>query len=318
MKAPLDYRRPGRDTIDVAMIRKRVTGPEGKRIGSLLLNFGGPGESGVVGLPRYAGDYDPLNERYDLVSFDPRGVGGTAPVRCGKKTFEGGDVCEKHSGRLLPYVGTSQTARDLDLMRYHLGDEKLNYFGVSYGTRLGGVYAHLFPKNVGRLVLEAPVDPTLNRLQQDLRQVRAVQLAFDRFAEHCASAYGDCPTGSDPEQAGQRVIELLDELENEPAPTNGDEKLDENLAAHAIANYLDLGKEGWGRWWMRSTRSWIGAPAASCWRGRTTTALGSAPEPTPGAASTPAASPRAMARPPLSRSPAPTPICASASPGSKK
>ncbi|MGP4023777.1 alpha/beta hydrolase [Actinomadura sp. 3N407] len=246
MKAPLDYRRPGRGTIDVAMIRKRATGPERKRIGSLLLNFGGPGESGVVGLPRYAGDYDPLNERYDLVSFDPRGVGGTAPVRCGKKTFEGGDACEKHSGRLLPYVGTSQTARDLDLMRYLLGDEELNYFGVSYGTRLGGVYAHLFPKNVGRLVLEAPVDPTLNRLQQDLRQVRAVQLAFDRFAEHCASAYGDCPTGSDPEQAGQRVIEMLDKLENEPAPTNGDKRLDESLAAHAIANYLDLGKEGWG------------------------------------------------------------------------
>ncbi|MER6981532.1 alpha/beta hydrolase, partial [Streptomyces carpinensis] len=246
MKAPLDYRRPGRGTIDVAMIRKRATGPEQKRIGSLLFNFGGPGQSGVEGLPRYAGDYASLGERYDLVSFDPRGVGRTAPVSCGEKEFEGSDACEKHSGGLLPYVGTSQTARDLDLMRYLLGDEKLNYFGVSYGTELGGAYAHLFPKNVGRLVLEAPVDPTQDRLQGDLSQVKAVQLAFDRFARHCADTYDDCPTGSDPEQADQRVVELLDKLRKKPAPTDGTEKLDGDLAAHAIGNYLDVGKEGWG------------------------------------------------------------------------
>ncbi|WP_316743705.1 alpha/beta hydrolase [Streptomyces sp. MK7] len=244
MKAPLDYRRPDRDTIDVALIRKRATGPERKRIGSLLFNFGGPGESGVTGLPRFADDYTSLGERYDLVSFDPRGVGRTAPVSCGEKEFESGDACEKHSGRLLPYVGTSQTARDLDLMRYLLGDEKLNYFGVSYGTELGGVYAHLFPKNVGRLVLEAPVDPTLDLLQDNISQVKAVQLAFDRFTRHCAKTYDDCPTGNDPEQAGQRVIELLDKLEKKPAPTGGGEKLDADLAAHAIANFLDLGKQG--------------------------------------------------------------------------
>ncbi|MET9382222.1 alpha/beta hydrolase [Streptomyces sp. NPDC002928] len=246
MKAPLDYRRPGRRAIDVALIRKRATGPERKRIGSLVLNFGGPGVSGVMGLPEFAGDYASLGQRYDLVSFDPRGVGGTIPVNCGEKAYEGSDVCEKHSGRLLPYVGTAQTARDLDLMRYLLGDQKLNYFGVSYGTELGGVYAHLFPKNVGRLVLEAPVDPTQNLLQENISQVKAVQSAFDRFARHCADAYDDCPTGSDPEQADQRVIELLDKLNKTSAATGGDEKLDGDLAAHAISNYLDLGKEGWG------------------------------------------------------------------------
>ncbi|MFG2885814.1 alpha/beta hydrolase [Streptomyces sp. NPDC048297] len=246
MKAPLDYRRPGRGTIDVAMIRKRSTGPERERIGSLLFNFGGPGQSGVIGLPRFAGDYAALGERYDLVSFDPRGVGGTAPVSCGAKEYEGADACAKHSGRLLPYVGTTRTARDLDLMRYLLGDEKLHYFGVSYGTELGGTYAHLFPKNVGRLVLEAPVDPTQDRLQGDLSQVVAVQRAFDRFARHCADAYHDCPTGSDPAQADRRVVALLDKLRKKPAPTDGDGKLDGDLAAHAISNYLDLGKDGWG------------------------------------------------------------------------
>lgn len=245
MKAPLDYRRPGRDTIDVAMIRKRATGPERKRIGSLLLNFGGPGQSGIIGLPVFADDYEALNERYDLVSFDPRGVRGTAPVRCGKDEFEGADGCKQYSGRVLPYVGTSQTARDLDLMRYLLGDEKLHYFGVSYGTALGGVYAHHFPENVGRVVLEAPVDPALNRLEAEISGAEAVQLAFDRFAAHCARAYGDCPLGRDPAQAGRRVIELLKRLKKKPAPTGGDEKLDDSLAARAIGNYLDLGEEGW-------------------------------------------------------------------------
>ncbi|MFJ5776194.1 alpha/beta hydrolase [Streptomyces sp. NPDC093094] len=245
MKAPLDHERPGRGMIDVAMIRKRATGPEDERIGSLLFNFGGPGQSGVVGLPEYADDYARLGERYDLVSFDPRGVGGTAPVNCGEKEYEGGDACKKHSGGILPYVGTTQTARDMDLMRYLLGDEKLHYLGVSYGTGLGGVYAHLFPKNVGRVVLEAPIDPTLDRLQDQISQVKAVQLAFDRFTAHCADAYDDCPTGSDPKQAGRRVVALLNRLEEKPAPTDDGGELTGSLAAHAIANHLDSGEEGW-------------------------------------------------------------------------
>ncbi|MGW2346633.1 alpha/beta hydrolase [Streptomyces sp. NPDC001661] len=242
MKAPLDYRRPGRDTIDVALIRKRATGPESGRIGSLLLNFGGPGVSGVAGLPRYANQYEPLGERYDLVGFDPRGVGRTIPVTCAARRFEADDACPKGSGKVLPYIGTSQTARDLDLMRYLLGDERLHYFGVSYGTELGGVYAHLFPKNVGRLVLEASVDPTRDRVEGDIAQVRAVQRAFDRFARHCASAYDDCPLGRNPRQ---RVVALLRKLEKTPARARGEEELDGTDAAYAIADYLDRGKEGW-------------------------------------------------------------------------
>ncbi|MFI7343448.1 alpha/beta hydrolase [Streptomyces sp. NPDC050085] len=247
MKAPLDYRHPGRDTIRVALIRKRATGPEEKRLGSLVLNFGGPGVSGVMELPEFADGYASLGERYDLVSFDPRGVGGTIPVNCGTKAYEGSDVCAKRSGKILPYVGTAHTARDLDLMRYLLGDRRLHYFGVSYGTELGGVYAHLFPKNVGRLVLEAPVDPTENLLQRDISQARAVQAAFERFARHCAETYDDCPTGSDPDRAGERVGALLAKLTKTPAATDGGEKLDGDLAAHAIGNFLDLGKDSWGQ-----------------------------------------------------------------------
>ncbi|WP_329126413.1 alpha/beta hydrolase [Streptomyces sp. NBC_01465] len=245
MKAPLDYRKPARETIGVALIRKRATGPENKRLGSLLLNFGGPGVSGVMELPEFEGMYRSLGERYDLVSFDPRGVGGTIPVNCGAKAYEGSDACKRYSGKFLPYVGTSHTARDLDLMRYLLGDKKLNYFGVSYGTKLGAVYAHLYPKNVGRLVLDAPVDPTQDRAQADVSQAKAVQRAFERFAQHCASSDDDCPTGSDPGQADRRVIELMDKLDKTPAPTGGKEKLNGELTALAIANFLDLGEDSW-------------------------------------------------------------------------
>ncbi|MGA5249415.1 alpha/beta hydrolase [Streptomyces pseudogriseolus] len=245
MKAPLDYARPGGGTIDVALIRKRATGPEEGRIGSLLLNFGGPGVSGVVTLPAVAGGYAVLGEAYDLVSFDPRGVGGTAPVLCGQDTYEGASACGGRSGRLLPYVGTSYTARDMELMRFLLGDERLHYFGVSYGTRLGGVYAHLFPRNVGRMVLEAPVDPVLDGFRSEVAGARAVQRAFDRFARHCAKTHDDCPTGSGPEQARQRVTALLDRLKEKPAPAGGGEDLDDSLAAHGIANHLDRGRDGW-------------------------------------------------------------------------
>ncbi|MFF0970734.1 alpha/beta hydrolase [Streptomyces sp. NPDC003703] len=246
MRAPLDYRRPGGSTIGVALIRKRATGPESGRIGSLVFDFGGPGKSGVTGLVGFAHDYRTLGKRYDLVGFDPRGVRATAPVRCGKTEFEGAEVCAKYSGRLLPYVGTTHTARDMDLLRYLLGDEKLHYFGVSYGTGLGGVYAHLFPGNVGRIVLEAPVDPTQDRFHQDLDQVRAVQSAFERFAQYCAKTREDCPTGSDPAQADRRVTALLDRLRDKPARTADGGRLDADLAAHAIANHLDLGEKGWG------------------------------------------------------------------------
>lgn len=222
MKAPLDYRKPDGRTIDVALIRHKAIGPNARRIGSLVLNFGGPGVSGVSGLPRFIGQYKPLLDRYDLVSFDPRGAGATIPVRCGRTKddtgYEGADACAEHSGAVLPYIGTSHTARDLDLMRYLLGDERLHYFGVSYGTALGAVYAHLYPSHVGRLVLEASVDPAEDRVEEQMSQAKAVQAAFDRFATHCAARIRPCPTGDGPEEAARRMARLADRLDKKPAP----------------------------------------------------------------------------------------------------
>ncbi|MEU4874753.1 alpha/beta hydrolase [Streptomyces sp. NPDC021608] len=249
MKAPLDFREPGGRTIDVALIRRKATGPNARRIGSLVLNFGGPGVSGVSGLPEFLDQYEPLLDRYDLVSFDPRGVGATLPVRCGKTAqdtgYEGADACAEHSREILPYIGTSHTARDLDLMRYLLGDERLHYFGVSYGTALGAVYAHLYPSHVGRLVLEAPVDPTEDRDEEKVTQVKAVQAAFDRFAAHCAARIRHCPTGDGPEETARRMARLAGRLAKKPAPAVGGGKLDADDLAYAVSDHLDRGTDGW-------------------------------------------------------------------------
>ncbi|MER7679430.1 alpha/beta hydrolase [Streptomyces sp. NPDC096934] len=249
MKAPLDYRKPEGRTIDVALIRRKATGPNARRIGSLVLNFGGPGVSGVSGLPDLLNQYEPLLDRYDLVSFDPRGVGATLPVRCGKTAddtgYDGAAACAKYSGALLPYIGTSHTARDLDLMRYLLGDERLHYFGVSYGTALGAVYAHLYPSHVGRLVLEASVDPTEDHDEEQRSQVKAVQAAFDRFAAHCAAHIRPCPTGDGPKEAARRMARLAGRLAKKPAPAGPGRTLDADDLAYAVSDHLDLGTDGW-------------------------------------------------------------------------
>lgn len=197
MRVPLDYAKPKGETIQLALIRARAKNQD-QRIGSLIFNFGGPGASGVATLPAFGTAYDKLRARYDLVSFDPRGVGRSDGVECEtdkqldaryeadgtpdtsaevdtfvKDTKTYAQACEKNSGKQLPHVGTTDAARDMDLMRQVLGDKKLHYFGISYGTELGGVYAHLFPKNVGRAVLDAVVDPTQDTEQASSARPRA-------------------------------------------------------------------------------------------------------------------------------------------------
>ncbi|KJY38530.1 alpha/beta fold hydrolase, partial [Streptomyces katrae] len=181
MKAPLDYANPGSgQDVDIAVARRTATGP-GKKLGSLVVNPGGPGGSGIGYLQAYAGIGYPaaVRARYDMVSFDPRGVARSSPVECltgpamdrftqvdqtpddqaerarlvaAFKEFAAG--CEQRSARILPHVSTVDAARDMDLLRAVLGDEKLNYVGASYGTFLGATYADLFPGRVGRMVLD--------------------------------------------------------------------------------------------------------------------------------------------------------------------
>ncbi|UQW99574.1 alpha/beta hydrolase [Streptomyces sp. RerS4] len=259
MKAPLDYAKPDGETVDVALIRKKATDAN-KRVGSLVYNFGGPGASGVQALPQFADEYKKLNGVYDLVSFDPRGVGATATVTClDDKAMDEAtgsenplddvrkftEACKRNSAKVLPHVGTADTARDMDLMRQVLGDQKLNYFGISYGTQLGGVYAHLFPKNVGRTVLDAVVDPTADDVQSSLAQAKGFQLALEHAMKYCRDKYtANCPTGPSDAEGNKRITALLEKLKTKPAPTSGGRKLTSDAALTGIAATL-YDKEAW-------------------------------------------------------------------------
>ncbi|MEV5243026.1 alpha/beta hydrolase [Streptomyces cinnamoneus] len=260
LPVPLDHAKPDGEKIDLALIRSKARDTSG-RIGSLVFNFGGPGGSGVAGLPSLADSYEKLQGRYDLVSFDPRGVGESAGVRCQsdkeldasyqidgtpdddaelKETLTANkayiDACAKNSGKVLPHVDTISAARDLDLLRSALGEQKLHYFGISYGTELGAVYAHLFPKNVGRAVLDAVVDPTQDPLQGNLGQTKGFQLALDNYLKDCGTS-GGCPTQA-------QITTLLKDLDGKPLPTTQGRKLTQDEAVNGIAAAL-YSKDTW-------------------------------------------------------------------------
>ncbi|MEU3750790.1 MULTISPECIES: alpha/beta hydrolase [Streptomyces] len=259
VKVPLDHAKPEGTTIPVALIRKEA-GDERARIGSLLFNFGGPGASGVEILPQAAAEYAKLGERYDLVGFDPRGVGRSAGVVCRddaeqaaseaslditpdtaaeeaaylKDNTAFGAGCARRSATVLPHTTTTATARDLDLVRRVLGDERLHYFGMSYGTQLGGTYAHLFPSRVGRLVLDAVVDPTADSTGHARHQTIGFQRALDNYLKS---------TGEDPKAGSERIARLLRKLDREPL-TVGERRLTEGLALTGIAVTL-YGQSNW-------------------------------------------------------------------------
>ncbi|MGO4463490.1 alpha/beta hydrolase [Streptomyces sp. M-16] len=269
LDVPLDYANPGGKTIPIALVRAKARDQK-HRLGSLVFNFGGPGGSGVSTLPGAAQEYAALRARYDLVSFDPRGVGRSAPVLCEddkqldayyaqdsspatpeqEKAFLDGmkkyrEACRKNSGDVLPHVGTENAARDLDRVRQALGDEKLNYFGISYGTELGGVYAHLFPKNVGRAVFDAVVDPTQNAEQGALGQAKGFQLALGNFAQDCVDRGDACRLqGSTAKEIEANVIKLQKALAAKPIAGIGDRKLTDSAATNGIAQAL-YSKELW-------------------------------------------------------------------------
>ena len=236
---PLDYAKPAGGTLDVALARYRATG---KSRGSVLLNFGGPGGAGVSELAAGGKDFMDLTNGYDVVTFDPRGVGQSSPVSCGDgadvaadPTSAGADeddpqatlkalqkaaaACTKHSGPVLRHIGTVNASRDMDVMRQALGDKKLNYLGFSYGTRLGAVYAAQFPKKVGRMVLDGVDTLTEPLSEQGLVSAEGQQTALEDFITWCAKDVA-CPFGQDVRTAQQQVVRLVDSLDEDPVPTD--------------------------------------------------------------------------------------------------
>ncbi|MGW1798106.1 alpha/beta hydrolase [Streptomyces sp. NPDC001984] len=257
VKAPLDYAHPDAGDINLEAARKKATRTGATRIGSLLFNPGGPGESAIDYLTaapdKFASvnaAFERLNATYDLVALDPRGVGHSTPVDCGTDTStaatdsgastpstdqkiqesaaawaEVAAACARHAGRLLPHVGTLDAARDMDLMRALLGDEQLHYIGWSYGTYLGATYAELFPSRVGRMVLDGAVDPSLNAGSHYLSQARGHQVAWEAFATDCA-ARSDCPVGHSVKEAGRTLDSLVARLDRTPLRQGKDITID--------------------------------------------------------------------------------------------
>ncbi|MBF8187863.1 alpha/beta fold hydrolase [Nonomuraea sp. K274] len=259
LSVPLDYAKPGGERLDLALIKLAANGRQ-KRLGSVLFNFGGPGASGVDTLDQAAKALAPLRARYDLISFDPRGVERSSGVRCGNgaemdsftaldtlppndethKQTEAANkrfaaLCQQHSGKVLPHIGTVNAARDMDRIRAAVGDAKLNYVGMSYGTQLGGVYATEFPKNVGRMVLDAPLDPTVSFEQRTLAQTRGFQKAYESFIKSCVKS--QCPVGKDLPTANTNVENLMNELSAEPIKVRG-RQLTQGLASTGVAAAL--------------------------------------------------------------------------------
>jgi pimeloyl-ACP methyl ester carboxylesterase len=232
---PFDYHRPGWRTFSLPVIMLPAAGP-GHRIGSLVINPGGPGGSGIqYALTARSQFPAAIRGRFDIVGFDPRGVGASQPaVHCmtGPQLdrYFGTDdspatapqlaavvsenklyaaQCEKNSGPLLPYVGTEDAARDMDVLRAALGEPKLTYLGKSYGTYLGSWYAQLFPGHVRALVLDGAVDPASTALAIDTVQAQGFQAALRSFAADCMSRAG-CPLGQGGDVgAGLRKLQAL-------------------------------------------------------------------------------------------------------------
>lgn len=271
VKVPLDYAKPGAGgDVKLSVIRLPAKN-KSRRIGSLVTNPGGPGGSGVEFVRGNAMSFSQsLRDRFDLVGFDPRGVGASSPVRCltGKqldryfstdsspddqtevdsliregKAFAGG--CAARSARLLPYVGTINAARDIDVLRAALGDKQLTYFGASYGTYLGAFYADQFPRNVRAMVLDGAIDPRLSAEQINIEQAKGFERALNAFAADCARS-GGCPLGNSTNGVLDKVSALLERSDKTPF-TNGlgdGRVVNEPMAATGIAAAL-YQKEAW-------------------------------------------------------------------------
>ncbi len=230
-EVPISYDEPQGATLPLFLVRV-VSGTQTDRIGSLVVNPGGPGASGADAVIRLALTLpEEILGRFDIVGFDPRGVGLSTPVECisdeDKEASvaaeprpttaeqldaafasiqELADGCVAEYGDALGTFNTVDTARDMDRLREALGDEQLSYLGYSYGTVLGSTYAELFPDKVRALVLDGAVDPDTDLRANAEQRAAGLEAGFDAFAANCTGLLAGCALGAEPRQFVEQVI----------------------------------------------------------------------------------------------------------------
>lgn len=266
-KVPLDYKNPTGDSIEIALLKIPASGD---KIGTLWTNPGGPGGSGIDFVADSAEVlFTPkLLNAYDIIGFDPRGVGKSDPIKCLddaqldavrsasypdtaegraealKQQDEISKGCEERSPKIIKFADTGSVVRDLDILRAANGDSSLNYLGYSYGTYLGLRYAELFPDRVGRMTLDGVLDPTATYGDVAAAQAKGFEDSLGAFVEFCLKS-NNCPLNGSVEDGKKQIRQYLDRLLEHPQPTTDAKRpLTQSLALSAIFSCL-YGKQLW-------------------------------------------------------------------------
>lgn len=259
LTVPLDYSKPEGETVQIALLKVPA---RGEKKGSLVVNPGGPGASGIA----YAAAADfivtpAVRASYDIVGFDPRGIGKSAPVDClsdkdldvllsGETTPDDagevaameeeleafGRACQAKTGELLAHVSTQDVARDMDSLREALGEEKLTYMGKSYGTYLGDVYMRLFPARVGRFVLDGMYPVSLTPQETEEGQALGLEQATQAWAASCANS--GCSLGKTKQAVVETLLKLLEGFDENPLKGSGGIEVTQAWARMGVAAAL--------------------------------------------------------------------------------
>ena len=246
LEVPVDYQDPTGDTIELALLKDPADDPA-HRVGSLVVNPGGPGAPGTSYAENSSFAFrQVLRDDFDIVGFDPRGTGQSDPVDCvsdaeldsltaadpdpdtaaeGQQLQQSYEAffqgCMQHSDSLISHVTTVEAARDMDVLRAALGEAQLLYFGASYGTKLGATYADLFPDKVGRMVLDGAVDLSIDSRELSLQQAGGFEVALRSYVQNCVDD-GDCFLGDTVDDGLKTIQDLIASIEDHPLPTQDD------------------------------------------------------------------------------------------------
>ncbi|MGH3348740.1 MAG: alpha/beta hydrolase [Nocardioides sp.] len=267
LRVPLDYARPQGRTIELSLLRVPA---RAERQGVLVVNPGGPGAPGTEYAAAAGSVFGaPLLEHLDVVGFDPRGTGDSAPVDClsddaldaylaldpspddaaevgalTQSLDDFGRGCVDDDAQLAAHVSTIEAARDLDVLRSALGRVALDYFGASYGTKLGATYAELFPEQVGRFVLDGAVDVSATSRESSLGQARGFETALRAYVENCVEEVDSCFLGDSVDEGVGRITEYLEQVDAQPLTAGDGRKVTVGTSFYGIVTPLYV-REYW-------------------------------------------------------------------------